>query len=101
MLGKFTLQAVLRQVEQVTLGVGVVADDDHRRIAAEGADGAQPVLDAVLLVGVAHVQHQHIDAARREEERMGGVHEVLPAEVPEDGRCGRREEWRGSQRSGW
>lgn len=83
--GEVVLQAVVRQVEHVLPGIGVIADNDNRRIAAEGADGAQPVLDAVLLIGLADVEDEDVDAARRKEERVAGVHKVLPTEIPQVG----------------
>jgi hypothetical protein len=44
----FLLQACAVNIERVL--VGLVADDQHRRLSAEGLDDLEPVLDAVFLL---------------------------------------------------
>nr|WP_307872655.1 hypothetical protein [Actinoplanes ovalisporus] len=60
-----------------------VADQDDRGAAREALDELQPILDAVLFLALPRVDDQEIDAAPGEEELMGGVHDLLPAEVPQ------------------
>ena len=82
---ELALEAVFRQIQLMLGGVRLTAGDEDGGFGGEGADGAQPVGDAVLVVGVADVQHQQVNAAFREEEGMGAVHELLPAEIPDAG----------------
>ena len=76
-------QLVFGQVQGVLVRVRVVAHDEDGRIAAVGPDEVQPVADPVVLHIVAHVENQHVHAALGEEEGMGGVHELLAAEIPD------------------
>ena len=83
----FLLQARAVNVERML--VGLVADDQHRRLAAEGLDDLEPVLDAVFLLRQARIQHQQVETALGEEELVRGMHDLLPAEIPDvefDGR---------------
>jgi len=52
----FFLQTRAVNVERVL--IGLVADDQHRRLAAEGLDDLEPVLDVVFLLCQARIQHQ-------------------------------------------
>ena len=52
----FFLQARAVNIERML--VGLVADDQHRRLAAEGLDDLEPVFDAVFFLCQACIQHQ-------------------------------------------
>ena len=77
----FLPQARAVNVERML--VGLVADDQHRRLAAEGLDDLEPILDAVFLLRQACIQHQQVETALGEKELVRGVHDLLPAEVPD------------------
>jgi len=78
----FFTQACAVNIERML--VGFVADDQHRRLAAEGLDDLEPVLDAVFLLRQARVQHQQIETALGEEELVRGVHDLLTTKIPDD-----------------
>jgi len=83
----FLLQTRAVNVERML--VGLVADDQHRRLAAERLNDLEPVLDAVFLLRQARIQHQQVKTTLGEEELVCGVHDLLPTEVPnvEANRC--------------
>ena len=68
------------EIEGVLLDL--VQHHDHRRVAAEALDQSQPVVGVRVLATLAAFQYQEIKAALGEEELVGGVHGLLPAEVP-------------------
>ncbi len=76
--GVFLLEK--RPVE-IKTGIGVVLIEHHqyRRTAAEALNVAQPVFGPLVPPAV---QHQHIEAAPGQEKLVGGMHDLLSAEVP-------------------
>ncbi len=75
---------LLLQEAAVDVEAGIFVDfvehHQHRRIAAEALDGLEPGLSLLVF---AAIEHQDVDAAFGEEELVGGVHDLLAAEVPE------------------
>ena len=63
--------------------VNFVADDQDRRLAAKGLNDLEPVFDAVLLLRQARIQHQQVETSLGEEELVRGMHDLLPAEIPD------------------
>ena len=63
--------------------VALVANEDDGGVAAEASDDLQPVFDLVLGFALAAIDDEEVEAALAEEELMGGVHNFLPAKVPE------------------
>ncbi len=54
----------------------------YRGVAAKALDQVQPVVGVVLLLALAAVEHQQVEAAPGQEELVGGVHDLLAAKVP-------------------
>ena len=49
----------------------------------EALDHAHPVVGVGVFRVAASVEHEQVDAALRQEELVRGVHDLLPAEVPD------------------
>ena len=54
----------------------------YRGVAAKALDQVQPVVGVVLFLTLAAVEHQQVEAAPGQEKLVGGVHDLLAAEVP-------------------
>ena len=63
--------------------VNFVANDQYRRLAAEGLDDLEPVFDTVFFLGEAGIKNQKVKTALGEEELVGGVHDFLTTKVPD------------------
>ena len=63
--------------------VAFVANDNDRRVAPEALDQLQPVLHPVLLLRLPGVQHQQVQAPLGHEKLVGGMHDLLAAEIPD------------------
>ena len=61
----------------------LIEHHDDRGVAAKALDQAQPVVGVMLLLALAAVEDQEVEAAPGEEELVGGVHDFLAAEVPD------------------
>ena len=71
---------------QVELGrafVAVGGDQQHRRAGRQHLDLAQPVVEPALVGVAARVPHQQVKGAAGHEELVGGVVDLLAAEVPD------------------
>ena len=79
-VGKFLLQGTPVDIEGVLFEF--VEHDENGGIAAKALDQVSPVLGIGIFVALATVEHQQVKATLGEKELVGGVHDLLPPEVP-------------------
>ena len=80
-VGKFPDQPSAIDGERML--AGLVEDNNHRRIRGETVDQIEPIFGVGFLVTLTAVEHQQIQAPLSHKELVGGVHDLLAAEVPD------------------
>ena len=65
--------------------LALVEHDEHRRFAAEALDQLEPVFGVRVLIPLAAAQDDEVHRPFGQEELVRGVHDFLPAEVPDVG----------------
>ena len=82
-VGIFGLQAAPVDVQRLL--VDLVANHNNGRIPPKDWIILQPVFDPVFILSQTGIQHQQVQAAFGQEELVGGVHDFLPAKIPDIG----------------
>src|SRR5215211_1415938 len=59
-----------------------VLDHNHWRLTAKALDVLQPILCVNVLATLTTVENQQVETPLGQEELMGGMHDLLAAEVP-------------------
>ena len=81
------VRTIFRQARFVQLQVigWLVLVDHHQdgRVATITLDDPQPVVNVAFVLSLAGVENEQVEAALGQEELVGGVHDLLPAEVPD------------------
>jgi len=70
-------------VEREVVLLNLVEHHQHRRLGREAGDQPQPVIGVLFLPPGAAVEHEQVQAAVGQEELVCGVHDLLPAKVPD------------------
>src|SRR5271157_4473561 len=77
----FVMQAAPVKIEW--LRTNLVANDNDRRVPTEALNEFQPVLHIGVFASLATIQDENIKGSFGKEKLMGGMHDLLPAKVPD------------------